>query len=209
MEPQLQRIVDKILLDASEEARRIVDEARMSAEATLEQQTDLARQKASREVSAIWKKADEETEVIGSIEASEASRKATWTILSEKEHLITDVLYEVRRRLAAFSRSEEHRSFLQRTIADAGIVLGGGKLEVLLNERDSALPLNFAALAKVIGKQTGTRTELELSKDKIRATGGAVVKRIDGKILVDNTFEAMLERSEKRLWLEIAKILFE
>jgi vacuolar-type H+-ATPase subunit E/Vma4 len=209
MEPQLQRIVDKILLDASEEARRIVEGARMSAEATLEQQTDLARQKASREASTILKKAEEEKEVIGSIEASEASRKATWTILSEKERLITEVLDEVRRRLAAFSRSEEYRGFLQRTIADAGIVLGGGKLEVLLNKRDSALPLNSAALARAISKQTGTRTELELSKDKIRATGGAVVKRIDGKILVDNTFEAMLGRSEKRLRLEIAKILFE
>lgn len=205
----MQRIVDKILLDASEEARRIVEGARMSAEATLEQQTDLARQKASREASTILKKAEEEKEVIGSIEASEASRKATWTILSEKERLITEVLDEVRRRLAAFSRSEEYRGFLQRTIADAGIVLGGGKLEVLLNKRDSALPLNSAALARAISKQTGTRTELELSKDKIRATGGAVVKRIDGKILVDNTFEAMLGRSEKRLRLEIAKILFE
>lgn len=208
MEPQAERIIDKILHDTREKANSIIEEARKSAEMMLEQQRELARQKASEEVSSILRRAETEVEVAMVTEATEASKKASWMILSEKERLVINVLDEVKTRLVAFSKSKKYVPFLQRIIVDAGTVLGGGRLEFQLNEKDSTLPLKLTTLAKTITKKTGTETKLQLSKEKIEASGGVVVKTFDGKILVDNTFEAILKQRERDLRLRIAKILF-
>lgn len=208
MELQVERIVEKIIRDAQENATSIIEEAHRSAEMLLEQQRELARQKAAPEVVLILTKAEDEAEIAKITQVTEANRKANWMILSEKEKLVNNVLDEVRTRFIAFSESKNYGHFLQKIITEAGIVLGGGRLEVLLNEKDSIFPLNFNVLAKTIGEKIGTKTQLELSKEKIKTLGGAIIKRVDGKILVDNTFEARLERSEKNLRLKIAKILF-
>jgi vacuolar-type H+-ATPase subunit E/Vma4 len=91
---------------------------------------------------------------------------------------------------------------------DAGTVLGGGALEILLNKRDSTLPLKLNVLTKKIAEKTEKKTQLRLSKQKIEALGGAVVKTANGRIVADNTFEAIIQRREKDLRFKIAKILF-
>ncbi len=208
MESQTQRIVDKILRDAEETARIIVEEARKSAEMMLDQQKELARRKAGEEVSSILKHTEKELEVTGVVEATEANRKANWMILAEKEKLILTVLAEVQKRLSAFTQSNKYRKWLQELIVDAGTVLGGGNLSMLLNEKDAKLHLDSKKLAQAITKETGTNTQLQLSKERLEASGGAVVKTVDNRILVDNTFEAILKRRENQLRLKIAKILF-
>ena len=208
MEAQTQKIVDKILRDTRDNAESIIEKAQRSAERMLEQQRELARQKASREVAAILEKTESETEIATVIEASEANKKAKWIILSEKNRLVNNVLDEVKTRLIAFAKSKEYLPFLQRIIVNAGIALEGGKLEILLNEKDSNLLLNLDELTKAVVEKVGTKSQLELSKEKAKASGGAVIRRVDGKILVDNTFEAILKRSEPQLRLKISKILF-
>ena len=208
MEAQAQKILDKILRDARDNAKSIIEKTQRSAEEMLEQQRELARQKASREVAAILEKTESEAEVATVIEASEANKKAKWIILSEKNRLVTNVLDEVKTRLIAFAKSKEYLPFLQRIIVDAGIALEGGKLEILLNEKDSSLPPNLDELTKAIAEKVGSKSQVELSKEKTKASGGAVLRRVDGKILIDNTFEAILKRSEPQLRLKIAKILF-
>src|SRR3989304_4294274 len=99
MESQAQKIVDKILRDARDNAKSIIEKTQRSAEEMLEQQRELARQKASREVAAILEKTESEAEVATVIEASEANKKAKWIILSEKNRLVTNVLDEVKTRL--------------------------------------------------------------------------------------------------------------
>lgn len=209
MEPQVQKVVDKILQDAKEQAMRIVNEARGSAEIILEHQQELARQKAADEVASILTKARDEAKILVAIEESEAKRKANWMILSEKERLISNTLDEVRTKLTAFSNSKKYVPFLQKIIIDAGVALGGGKLEILLSEKDSALPLSSSSLSRTVAEKTGAKTEFRLSDERIKASGGTVIRLADGKILVDNTFDAMVQRNERHLRLTIAKILFE
>jgi len=208
MEPEVKRIVDRIIHDAKKEAKFIVEEAQKSAEMALEKRKALAHQKAEEKASSILKSTESEVEAIKEMVPTDARRKASWMILSEKERLVTRVLDEVKTKLGALSQSEKYILILEKMILDAGIVLGGGKLEASLNERDSALPLKFNMLAKAIAEKTGKKTQLKLSKEKIEAFGGAVVKTVDGRIVVDNTFEAILKRRERDLRFKIAKILF-
>jgi len=208
VESEAQKITDQILIDAREDAESLIIETRKSAEIMLERQVELGRQKAAERVSSIVGKARNESDITRGMVFSDVRRKAGWMVLSEKERLITNVLDEAKSRLTALAKTQKHIPELERMILDAGIALGGGELQILLNDRDSALSLNLNAISKAISKKTGNMTELELSKERIKASGGVIVKSADGKVVLDNTFEAMLKRRERELRLKIARVLF-
>ena len=208
MESEAQKVTDQILTDAKEDAKYIIIDARKEAEMMQERQGELGRQKAAERVSSIVGKARNESDITRGMVFTDIRRKAGWMILSEKERLITNVLDEAKSRLTALAKTEKYMPELERMILDAGIALGGGELQVLLNERDSALPLKLNAISKAVSEKTGNRTELKLSKERTKASGGVVVKSTDGKVILDNTFEAMLKRRERELCLKIARILF-
>jgi len=208
MESEMHGIVDRILYDSRKKAKSIIKEARKSADMMLEKQKESARQKAGEKVSSMLKKTESDLATIRGTVFTDVRRKASWTVLYEKERLVTNVLDEVKTKLEALSQSKKYISVLETFIVDAGTVLGGGTLEVLLNKRDSTLPLKLNELAKAITEKTEKKTQLKLSKQKIETFGGAVVKTVDDKIVADNTFEAILKRREKELRFKIARILF-
>ena len=208
MEPQLQKIVDKILDEARENAKHLIGEAREYEETLMKQQREQGRQKAQEEILAVLQKAENKVDIAAITETIEANRKANWLVLTEKTRLVSQVLDEVRARLEAFSKSKNYERLLQKLIVDAGTVLGGGNLEVQLNEKAARLSLDLSMLAESVTKKTSTRTQLKLSSENVKTAGGVVVKTADGKIIVDNTFEAILKRSERGLKQKIAKILF-
>jgi len=207
MEPEVKRVIDRILQDANEKAKSIVHEAQKSAEISLENQRQLARKKAEEDERVLMKKSEIEIKTIKGRALSDAKRKADWTVLSEKERLITNVLNEAKKRLAELSKSEKYTNLLEKMIVDAGTALKGSELEVLLNEYSASLPLKMKQLAEAVAKKTRVETQFRLSKDKIESLG-AIVRTVDGKIIADNTFDAILKRREKELRLKTAKILF-
>ena len=207
MESSDNKIIDRILNDAREEAKAIIKEAKRSAEMLLEKQRKLALHNAEKEVYSRLKRAENEAAVIKGRVTTDIKRKAGWVVLFEKERLVTSVLNEVKNRLVNLQKSEEYLPVLKKLIVDAGIVLGGGMLEVVLNENDLSLPLKSDTLGKKISEETGVKTQLRFSKQQIKAVG-VIVKTIDGRIFVDNTFEAILSRRERELRLKIARILF-
>jgi len=207
MESSDNKIIDRILNDAREEAKAIIKEAKRSAETLLEKQRQLASHSAEKEVYSLLKRAENEAAVIKGKVTTDIKRKAGWLVLSEKERLVTSVLNEVKNRLVNLQKSEEYLPVLEKLIIDAGTVLDGGTLGVVLNENDSSLPLKLNKLEKKIADGTGVKTQLKISKQQIKAVG-VIVKTNDGKIFVDNTFEAILSRRERELRLKIARILF-
>lgn len=207
MESSDNKIIDRILNDAREEAKAIIKEAKRSAEMLLEKQRKLALHSAEKEVYSLLKRAENEAAVIKGKVTTDIKRKAGWLVLSEKERLVTSVLNEVKNRLVNLQKSEEYLPVLEKLIVDAGTVLDGGTLEVMLNENDSSLPLKLNKLEKKIADGTGVKTQLKISKQQIKAVG-VIVKTNDGKIFVDNTFEAILSRREREHRLKTARILF-
>ena len=128
--------------------------------------------------------------------------------MSKKETWIDNVLTEEKKELKKLTKSKKYLPILEKLITEAGIILGGKELEILLNSQDSALPLKLGNLSKEIGKKTGFETKLRLSKEKPKVIGGAVVRTADGRVIMDNSFDDILRRGEKELRSEIAKILF-
>jgi len=97
---------------------------------------------------------------------------------------------------------------LENLIIEAGVILGGKKIEVLLNEKDSILPLNFNEITKKVMSRTKTEVKMILSEEKIQVIGGVVLKTNDGKVIMDNTFDDIIKQKEKILKDKISKILF-
>jgi len=201
------RIIDRILKDAREEAETIVKDAQKSAEMIIEKQRLSARHSAEKEAYSMLKRAENESEIIRGKVSTDIKRRAGWIVLSEKDRLITSVLTEAKNRLVNMQNSEEYFPVLEKLIVDASAVLDGGILEVVLNEKDSTLPLKIDKLEKEISDRTGFQTQLKFSEQKTEAVG-VIVKTIDDRIFVDNTFEAILSRRERKLRLKIAQILF-
>ena len=207
MESSGNEIIDQILTDANEEAENIVKDAQTSAETIIQQQRQSARLSTEKKVQSLLKRAENDADIIRGKVSTDIKMQAGWIVLSEKNRLITSVLNEVKNRLVSMQKSKEYVSVLEKLIVNAGAVLGGGVLEVLLNENDSKLPLKLSKLEKEISGQSGVVTQLKLSKQKTKAVG-VIVKTVDDRIFVDNTFEAILRRREKELKLKIATILF-
>ena len=206
MESSGHRIIDRILKDAREEAETIVKDTQKSAETIIEKQRQSARHSAEKEAYSLLKRAENDADIIRGKVATDIKRRAGWIVLSEKNRLITNVLNEVKKRLVNLKKSEEYVPVLEKLIVDAGAVLGGGLLEVVLNENDSTL-VKLNKLEKKISDRSSVDTQLKFSEQKTKAVG-VIVKTIDDRIFVDNTFEAILSRRERELRLKITRILF-
>ena len=206
----MEKIIDRILRGANEEAELIISETREAVEAEFEKQRVLGRQKALEEAESLFRTSEDKMRADRETVFAEAKSKAGWMILAEKNHAINRVLDEARARLEALANTEDYTSILEKIIVDAATALEGGELEILLNDKDSSIgsKLNMSRWTKLFTKETGKKTSLRLSAKKIKTIGGAVVRTVDGVVLVDNTFEARLKRSEPQLRLKIAKILF-
>ena len=204
----LRVITETILQEAKESAESIIQEAQKSVEAMLEKQRQLGIQRANELTPSILKKAESEAEVNKLSITANAKIKANWTVLSKKEQWITAVLNETKNKLRILTQSKEYIPILERLTTEAGIILGGKELEVLLNKQYSTLPLKLDELAKEISEKTGFETKLRLSKENTKVMGGAMVRTTNGKVIMDNTFDDILRRREKDLRFKIAKILF-
>jgi len=80
---------------------------------------------------------------------------------------------------------------------------------VQLNKRDERLTLDFNASSKVITDKVGEPTTFEAFYDDTEFIGGLIVKRFDNKVVVDYTFDNILQLRERQMKIAIAKVLFE
>lgn len=201
-------ITDMILQEAQQSAKHIIQEAQQLAKKALEKQRQLGVQTAKESARLLLKKAESEAELNRLNSIANAKIKANWVILSKKETWIDNVLNGVKNELKILTQSKEYISILEKLITEAGIILGGKELEVLLNEQDSTLPLKLDELTKEIGQRTRFETKMRLSEEKLEVIGGAIVRTANGKVIMDNTFDDILVRREKDFRFKIAEILF-
>ena len=201
-------ITEMIVEEAKKSAEHILQEAEKSAEDTLKKQKQRGVQRANEAAKILLKKAESEAELNKLNSIANSKIKAKWVVLSKKETWIDNVLNEAKNELKVLTQSKNYLPILEKLITEAGVILGGKELEVILNTQDSALPLKLDNLAKEIGEKTGVETKLKLSKEKTEVIGGAIVRTADGKVIMDNTFDDILRRREKELRSEIAEILF-
>jgi len=200
---QVEKIEEIIINEAKEKAENIIVKAREEAKKVL----DKAEQEAKREAEEIISKKKTDAEAQARRILSEAKLEARLKILNVKEQLISEAFDKALDKLKEFTQSAQYKSALENLIKDAAIIIRGGDLEVLLPENTN-VDLDLSKIAKEVEEQTGVKTSLNISKERIRSIGGVIVRSKDRLLTVDNTFEARLERLREQLRVNVANLLF-
>ena len=129
-------------------------------------------------------------------------------VLATKEKLIEQAFAKALEKLQAFTKEPAYVSLLEHLILEGAMGLGGGELHVQTNHNDSLQVQDLRKLEKIISDRTKTETTLYLLPDRINCIGGALIKKADGSIFIDNTFEAKLARQRRELRVLVSKTLF-
>jgi vacuolar-type H+-ATPase subunit E/Vma4 len=201
-------LIDALLSEAHETAEKIIQNAKKTVQGTLEEQRKKGRERAREVVTSINKKAQNESVIIKLRNTASAESKAKWLILEKKHALIENVLNQVKDELRTLIETDKYLHILENLIVEGGTILDTTDLEVILNERDSTLQLDLDKLAEEIGEKTGKKTIITKSEKIIDVIGGVIIILGNGKIVMNNTFESMLNNSESEIRFKIAQTLF-
>ncbi len=201
-------LIEALMSEANETAENIIQDAGKTVQETLNKQREKGRERARETVTSIEDKAQKDSVIIKLRDTASAESKAKWVILERKHTMIENVLNQVKDEIRSLVKTDTYFNILENLIVEGGIIVGATDLEVILNERDSTLPLDLDQLAEKLSEKTGNKTKITKSAKKIDVIGGAMIQTTDGKIVMNNTFEGMLNNYETEIRFKIAQILF-
>jgi len=204
----MDKLVNAVLSRAKEEAESIIAKAKEEAEKIVKSAVEESRRKAEKEASELIKRRRSEALSKRRSEVARARTDTTRKLSNFKEKLIEGVVEEVKREVQAIVGTKEYEERLIDMIKEAVRVLGGGEIEVKLNERDRNLKLDLTAIANKLSRELGKPVKLRLASEAGNFIGGLIAKSLEAGIEVDYTIEGILERKWRRLRSEVAKILF-
>ena len=201
-------LIEALLSEARETAEKIIQDAKKTVQDTLKEQRIKGRESAREKTILINQKAQNDVVINKLRDKASTESKANWLILEKKHLLIENILNQVKDELRTLIKSDNYIQVLENLIVEGCINIGETDLEVILNEKDSTIPLDLDKMAEIVGEKTGLKTIITKSAKKIDAIGGAIIQTINGKIIINNTFEGMLKYSEREIRLKIAQTLF-
>jgi V/A-type H+-transporting ATPase subunit E len=210
-------MVAEIKEAANEEGARILEEAKANADQKLEaSKAELEAQK-QQFIAAEERKGVEEKERIVRA-ARQDARKLRWTA---EEEMIAKTLAAALERIEGVKsggfKDSSYPEILAGLIKESALSIAAGSsagadVEVLLSEEDATASYVDQAmltqLADEISSEKGATVQLSLADERIKSAGGVIVRRKDGTIEVNNTFEQRMARLSTNLREEIVKTLF-
>ena len=194
--------------DSDEQTKIIIDEARISSAGLREERVNEIKEKAETNCEKVLNAAKLEADNIVRRETVNAKIKTRWKILSQKRNFIDEAFKKAEQQFQSSTKQETYGKMLSSLIIEAATAAGGGNLEMYLNGSDAKRNLSIKELSKIASTKMGNDVNIQISKKKIDVVGGVLVQTVDGKTKIDNTLEAILERSRKDLEPKISEILF-
>jgi V/A-type H+-transporting ATPase subunit E len=202
---RIRKIEDKIIAEAEEKAKAIIREAEKSKKDILEEK----RKEGEREAERILRRGTEEADSLKRQKVAEARLKAKQTIMSSREDLINETMEKCKEKLAELTAYKEFGETVRKLVEQGGIGLGGGDLEIVLAGKVTKAAVDLGSVAKRVEEKTGKKTTINVAQEKSKSVGGVIVRKADGSIMIDNTFEARIGRIQRDIRTSVAKILFE
>lgn len=199
----IDNIIEMINSKTAEKEKEILAEAQKHKKQKLSE----AKEKGKMTADAITSKAEAETKAeIARFEAS-AKLKSKYQLLEAKEALIEEILSSAKKHLEDMPSKKAYEKVLERLVIDAATALEETPLEIVL-PKGHASHISVKTIESAVSKNTGKKTKISVSKETIRAAGGAIVRNTDNTRRVDNTFEDRFVRFESALRDQIFEILF-
>ncbi|MFQ5800749.1 MAG: V-type ATP synthase subunit E [Candidatus Hydrothermarchaeales archaeon] len=199
----VERITSKILDDANKRSQEIISDAEREGQEKIE----AARRKGEEIKKKLIEDAEKAAEQTHKKIVAEARIKARTTILESKEKLIREAFEKAQERLEKLPKDKTYPEVLRKLAAETCIEIGGGGLELLVRKEDEkAQAKELEKTEKEVEDATGKKTSLKISTANIGP--GVIVKRGDGKVEIDSTFQNRLELLRSELRLQVAGVLF-
>ena len=204
-------IVDRIKEEAKIEGEKIVRKAKEEAEKLLEEERAETEERKKNLIVIEERKAAEEKERI--IRTARLNvRKKKW---NADEEMLEKALGMAKEKIKSVKKEgfkgKKYSEILAGLIKNAAISistgsgsLSGGELELIISEEDTS-HVDKGILEK-ISNEIGAN--ISLSVERIRVAGGVIVRRMDGRVEVNNTFEKRMERFSTHLRENMMKVLF-
>lgn len=188
----IEKITEKILAEATEDARRIFEKGRYDRR-DIESQ---ARRQAEVLKNDARTRSEKEGQLLKQRRDSMAELEGRKLQLAAKQRMIGKSFDLALEKLASLDE-EVYLSLLERAVGEIGTQRG----ELLLNEKDrAAIGEKLLARVNIAGKQ------FTLSDDTIAAKGGFVLR--DGAVTVNSTLEVMVNAVKDEVTPEVVKVLF-
>ena len=199
----MKNIIEIINAKTAEKEKEILDEA----EAHKTKKLKDAHKKAEEITASITGKAKIDSNAEVSRYEASAKLQSKYKLLEAKEALIEDVMSAARTHLEDLIKKTAYDKTLAKLIVDGAGSLEESELEIVTPKGHSS-KIDLKAVEAEVAKATGRKVKFSVSKDNVRATGGAIVRNKDSTMWVDNTFEARFERLESEIRDTISSILF-
>lgn len=201
MTTDMEILISVIMEDAFQEAKAVLNKAGKEVasiqEKSLKEQDKLLQQnKSSRNQSDMF--------LARAKMISRAELKARMEIIHQKEAVLGDILDTIRQDFFSLAHHPDYPSILRRLIMKGLEYLEGNDFTCQVNERDRIL-LSPQVLGD-LSSQTGRK--VSLSKYSLKTEGGVIIQRSDGRVLYDNTLEAIISRQKEKMRSVAAERLF-
>ena len=206
-------IVERIKEDAREERARILKEARAEVEERVKNAKADIEERKKRFIESERQKAADNKERIIRAKRLDA-KKFRWDV---EERAIKRAFDEALERIQHVKeegfRGNSYSSILAGLIKDAAMSISAGserssssssELEVALSNEDAQFVTD--EMLKNISAEVGC--DVRLSRERRKTVGGVIVRRSDGRIEVNNTFEERMKRLYPGLREDVVRVLF-
>ena len=185
----IEKIIQKIEAETNAEVKDIIDEARRTASG-LKKDAD---KELAQKLKQLKDQGEKRITIMRNIHLSEARRKTRRSVLSAKEELIEKCFNEAKERLRNLS-GDKYRSIMTNLVKESLALVGDSAVATLTRAEDKSI---LSVYPKI-----NVKSELH------KGLGGLIMESADGKIVVDNTFDAILERQMEEIRTEVANILY-
>jgi len=190
---------DEIIQKIEERANAEVDTIIAAADSKRKEILDEAKADAERRKQAILEKGEKDAILEKQRILADANLKARRLRWDVQEELIDQVLDATKDEVNKIRNSPRYTDILKGLIQEAVWSIGADKLEVTLSEGDT---IDLDAISGEGG------AKLSLSDERVTGMGGVVLRTLDGRIEVDNTFDKRMDRFSEVLRTEITTTLF-
>lgn len=185
----IEKIIQKIDAETATEVNEILKDAKKSA---LEIKREASKE-LSEKLSQIKDQGEKRITIMRNIYLSEARRMTRRSILGAKEELIQKCFDEAKNQLQGLS-GDQYRQVLLRLVKNSITLVGDKAVATVTREEDRATLSSYP--------------NITVKPELAPGLGGLIIESADGKIVVDNTFEAILERQIEEIRTEVANLLY-
>ena len=203
----VEKIIAQIEKTAEEKVADILAKARGKAEVLLAE----AREQAAEQERAALARGEQESRRESQRILAEARIQARRACVKAQEDTVKQAFSQAMQALQALADGgSSYPEVLKSLIVESIAATDTSDLEVLVRQADRSLltaeMLN--SVAEEGSRVTGRTIVLTLAAESVAAAGGAVVRSLDGRVRVDNTFKARTDRFMDVIRTRVAKELF-